>query len=296
MPGFNSVRSLVDREVTTGSTVYTGWRKVPSVVTSIGFWQDLSMAPGNPRPNYYASAPLISTALAQSTDGGIYHGGAVSPSTKHLRKLTALTVTAGAVPLPMMLCDYLLYYPFIDESIINEEQAMNPAVGSPVGLPRYTDGEGVRIMAVVVAGHTVGTGTFFTVDYTNQDGTAGRVTGRTQLGGQFVNGTIATSARATASCFAPFLPLQSGDTGVRSIEGVTFTGVPDVGLLTLVLVRPLASFALRGIDAPIEVDFLRDRPSMPRVYDDAYLNFLALAAGSLSAANIMGDAQFTWSS
>lgn len=292
MPGFNSVRSLVDREVTDGATVYTGWRKVPAVVTSIGFWQDLSMAPGNPRPQYYAAAPYVAARLAQSTDGGIFHGAAVSPSTKHLRRLMALTVTAGAVPLPMILCDYLLYYPFIDESLIDEVQAMDNAVT----IPRYTTGEGVQIMAVVVAGHTVGTGTFFTCSYTNQAGVPGRTTLPTQLGGQFVNGTIATSARATASCFGPFLPLQNGDTGVRSIESCTFTGVPDVGLMTLALVKPLADISLRGIDAPVEVDFLRDRPSLPRIYDDAYLNFLALANGSLSAAPIMGDASFAWSS
>jgi hypothetical protein len=292
MPGFNSIRSLVDREVTDGATVYTGWRKLPSVATAAGFWQDLSMAPGNPRPNYYASSPQIAARLAQSTDGGIYHGGAVSPSTKHLRILTALTAAAGAVPLPMTLCDYLLYYPFLDESIIDEEQVMD----NTVGLSRYTNGAGVRIMAVVVAGHTVGTGTFFTVNYTNQAGVAGRTTLPAQLGTQFVNGTIATSARATASCFAPFLPLQAGDTGVRSVEGITFTGIPDVGLVTLVLVKPLADISLRGIDAPVEVDFLIDRPSSPRIVDDAYLNFIALAGGSLSAAQIMGDATFTWSS
>jgi hypothetical protein len=291
MPGFNSMRSLVDREVTDGATVYTGWRKVPSVVTSIGFWQDLSMAPGNPRPNYYASSPYVAARLSQSTDGGIPHGGAVSPSTKHLRRIMAMTVTAGAVPLPMILCDYLLYYPFVDESLIDEVQAMD----NTVAMSRYTDGAGIRIMAVVVAGHTVGTGTFFTCSYTNQAGVAGRTTVSTRLGGQFVNGTIATSARATASCFAPFLPLQAGDTGVRSIESCTFTGIPDVGLMTLVLVKPLADISIRGIDAPVEVDFMRDRPSLPRVYDDAYLNFLALPSGSLSAAPIMGDASFTWS-
>jgi hypothetical protein len=150
-------------------------------------------------------------------------------------------------------------------------------------------------MPVVVAGHGVGTGTFFTVRYTNQDGVPNRVTTSAQLGTQVVNGTIATGG-VGASRFAPFLPLQAGDTGVRSIEGVTFTGLPEVGLLTLVLVRPLGNISIRGIDAPVEVDFMLDRMSLPRVEDDAYLNFIAHAGGSLSGANLLGTAEFIWSS
>ena len=191
----------------------------------------------------------------------------------------------------MTLCDYLLYVPFIDEATVDQEQ---PFTGAATTM-RYTDGEGVRIMAVVVAGHT-GTATTFTVRYTNQRGDQNRTTGAAKLNiNQFVNGTILTTAPATLGCVGPFLPLQQGDTGVRSIEGVTVTGTGDVGLFTLVLVRPLADISLRGIDAPVEVDYWMDRPTLPRVYDDAFLGFVALPAGNLATAPIHGDAAFVWS-
>ncbi|MEO8094707.1 MAG: hypothetical protein ABI632_07215 [Pseudolysinimonas sp.] len=289
--GFGSLRALVTREDTDGASRITSWRKQPSVVTAAGFWQDLSMAPGNPKPNYYASAPQVAATLAQSTDGGLWHGSNVAPSTKHLRKWMAMTVTAAAVPLPMTLCDYLLYYPFLDESVLDEEQVMVQTQT----LTRYVSGDGVQMMAVVVAGHTVGTGTLFTVNYTNSLGVAGRTSGQVQLGTQFVNGTIATTANATLKCNGPFIPLQARDLGVRSIEGITFSGVADVGLITLVLVKPLADLSLRTIDAPVEVDFLVDRPGCPQIVDDAYLNFICLANGSLSAAPIHGVATYVWS-
>lgn len=292
MGGFPSLRHLITRDVVDGASVYTAFRKTPAVVTASGFWMDLSMAPGNPRPNYYASTPLVAAQLAQSTDGGLFHGAAVAPSTKHLRRLMAMTITAGAVPLPMILCDYLLYYPFVDESAVGEEQPMT----NSVTIPRYTDGAGVQMFAVCVAPHVTGTGTFITVSYTNQDGTAGRTSQTVQMSTQLVNGTIIHSANARQSCRGPFIPLQSGDTGVRSVQSVTMSGLGDVGLFTLVLVRPLADISLRGIDAPVEVDFLTDKPSLPRIYDDAYLNFLALPSGSLSAAGIFGEAFYTWSS
>lgn len=290
MSGFDSIKDLVEREVDAGASTFSSWRKQAAVVTTIGVWFDLSMSAGNPKPNYYASSPLVAARLAQSTDGGLFHGAAVSPGTKHLRTLMALTVTAGAVPLPMTLCDYLLYYPFVDEGTVDEEQVMD----NTATLSRYADGAGVRIMPVVVAAH-VGSATTITCRYTNQDGTADRVTQVATIGTQTVNGTILTSNRASAGRFGPFLPLQSGDTGVRSIEGCTVSGAGDVGLFTLVLVRPLADISLRGIDAPVEVDFLRDRPSMPRIVDDAYLNFICYPSGSLSAAGIHGTIQTTWS-
>lgn len=289
MAGFRSLKSIVEREVIDGAMVYTTWRKAPVVITAAQFWLDLSMSPGNPKPNYYASTPLVGATMAQSTDGGIFHGGAVSPRTKHLRRITAMTQTAGAVPLPMILCDYLAYYPVLDEGVIDEPQVL-----TPVALTRYSDGAGVQILPVVTAPHVVGTGTTFTVSYTNQDGVAGRTTSVVQLGTQTVNGTIACGGVGT-NRIGPFLPLQTGDTGVRTIESVTFSGLPEVGLLTLVLVRPLADVSIRGIDAAVEVDFLTDKPSLPRVYDDAYLNWIALTAGSVTGAQINGEAWFSWS-
>lgn len=46
------------------------------------------------------------------------------------------------------------------------------------------------------------------------------------------------------------MALQDGDNGVRFIESATFGGTGDIGLVALVLVKPLASLSLRGIDAP----------------------------------------------
>lgn len=288
MAGFNSVKELVDAEIA-GKTRLSTWRKTPSQATASGIWFDLSMSPGNPAPQYYAAAPQSATALYQSTDGGLYHGQSVGSSGKYLRKCMALTTTATVVPMPMILLDYLLYYPFIDESI-NDPQPMTQTNT----LPRYTDGNGVQMMAVVVAGHSIGTGVTFSVSYTNQAGVAGRTSQTVQLNTQFVNGTIVTSAPATAGCNGPFIPLQTGDTGVRQIDSVTITG-SDVGLFTLVLVKPLAQMSLRGKDAPVEVDYFKDfGGGMPKIEDNAYLNFICSPGGTLSAAPIHGYIETVW--
>lgn len=290
MAGFATARRLSDAQ-DAGQYLYASWRKQATQTTGAGIWFDLSMSPGNPAPNYYIGSPGVFTPLKQSTDGGLRHGGNVQPlgRRKLLRKLLALTPTATAAPLPMKLLDYIGFYGFIDESVLDEQLLDNTAP-----LPRHADGRGVQMMPVVVAGQTGGQP--FVVSYTNQDGVAGRTSGSVVMGTQFVNGTILHSmqAGATYPSSGPFLPLQAGDSGVQSVQSVTIGGVGDVGLFALVLVKPLASISLRGIDAPTEVDYLTDMASLPEIEDDAYLNLLALPNGTLSGAPILGIIETTW--
>ena len=289
MTGFKNIKTLVDA-YESGQVSLTSWRKVPTQTTASGIWFDLSMSPGNPVPNYYAATPLEAKVLARSTDYGINHGGPVSPATKHLKKFMAISVTATAAPLPMILCDYLLYYPFVDMSVAGGE--FQPMVNDTASLTRYTDGAGVQMMAVEVASQ-IG-GAQFTVTYTNQDGVAGRVTPTLTCNTQVVNGTLVTTSSATAGAAGPFIPLQGDDSGVRLIEGVTFLGAGDVGLITLVLVKPLAYHCIQEITAPAERDYAIDFPSMPRIYDDAYLNFICHPVGTLASAQLTGVAEFVW--
>jgi len=286
--GLKSFKGLIDA-YDDGRTKLTSWRKQPTQTTAAGIWYDLSMSPGNPVPNYYAAAPGELKTLARSTDYGIDHGGPVAPLTKHLKQFMALTTTATAVPLPVILCDYLGYYPFLDMSVAGGEFQ---AVVNNAALTRSVTGKGVQIMAIEVASQ-IG-GAQFYVTYTNQSGISGRVTATATCNTQWSNGTVITSAPNTAGSAGPFLSLQPGDTGVRSIEGVTFLGAGDVGLISLVLVKPLASHSILEITAPAERDYSTDSPCLPVIDDDAYLNLLCCPSGTLSGAPIHGLAEFVW--
>lgn len=290
MAGFANARKLADAEAA-GQYLYASFRKQATQTTGAGIWFDLSMSPGNPAPNYYIGSPNVFVPLKQSTDGGLRHGGGVNAAgqKKFLRKLMALTPTSTAAPLACKLLDYVGFYGFIDESVLDEQ-----AMDNTTPLPRHVAGAGVQMMPVVVAGQTGGQ--TFTVNYTNQDGIAGRITPAVTMSTQFVNGTILHSLGAGAAYAnnGPFLPLQTGDSGVRSVQSVTIGGVGDVGLFALVLVKPLATFSLFGIDAATEVDYFTDMASMPEIVDDAYLNFIALPNGTLSGAPIHGLLETTW--
>jgi hypothetical protein len=279
-------KELADAE-RDGYTFTSGWRKQPTQTTAAGIWFDLSMSPGNPVPNYYIGPSGVFTPLKYSTDGGIPHGQSVSPKTKFLRVFEIQSATATATPLPVKILDYLGFYPFIDESVTDEQFTTNS-----VAVPRYPDGAGVMMMPVVVAGH-IGGQTFF-VRYTNQDGVSGRQTPQHLMGTQIVNGTIISSAGAANNSHAPFMALQEGDTGVRSVDSIVFEGTGDIGLISIALVKVIAESYIRGIDAPHERDFSTDMGSLPIIKDDAYLNLLALPFGSLSGAPIMGYIKTLW--
>jgi hypothetical protein len=275
-----------------GKTKYTIFRKVPTVTTGAGIWFDLSMSPGIPSPNYYVGALAAATQMVRTPaigkiDGGIDHGPDVSPDIKQLLRLMVMVQTpTTAVPLPMILADYLMCYAFI------AQDAGDQAMTNVNTLPRYTTGAGVQVMPILV-GAQVG-GTQFYITYTNSNGQSGRVSQTVTCNTQTVNGTLLTTAPGTAGAGAPFIPLQAGDTGVRSIESVTYLA-SDIGLMTLVLVKPLATINVYDISAPSEVIYPIDKGTAPVIVDDAFLGLICCPSGTIAAANIIGEMETVWS-
>lgn len=281
-----NTKQLIDCELEGRVRQYV-WRKTPSQASTAGVWFDLSMSPGNPPAQYYIGGILSSTVLARSTEVGFNHGPNVSPSTKYLRSITAMTATSTALPMPMILCDYLLVYPFVDMSVTDQQDMTNTNA-----LTRYTDGKGVQVMAVLTNAGVGGQNFFFT--YTNSDGVSGRVSQTVQMNTATAIGSIITSDISTAVRSGnPFIGLQDGDSGVRSIESVTMLGA-DVGLFALVLVKPLLWTQIFEITAPYEKDALIGGSEIPRIYDDAFLGCLCLPRGTLAATALIGDIKVVW--
>ena len=283
----NSVQQLVDAEISGAVRRYM-WRKVPSQATTTGTWFDLSLSPGNPVPKYWFDAtPLTAKGIYQSTDGGIWHGPNTTPKQQYLRMTTAMSNSATGLPLPLLLCDYIMYYPSIDDSVLDPQPLDNT-----VTLPRYTDGKGVQVIAVTVAGRTGGQSFYFT--YTNSDGVGGRTSLTVQQNAISAIGTITTSSLSTLlQSGNPFIGLQAGDSGVRSIESVTMLGV-DVGLFSLILVKPLARTMIREQTAPVEKDYLIENSDLQEVKDDAFLGWLTCPNGSLNGITLFGDLQVVY--
>ncbi len=286
---FQSIGQVIDAELD-GKTRTYGFRKTTTGTFPAGVWFDYSSTSGNPVAKYWFDAPpLIAKAVYQSTDGGIFHGSGVSPSTKYLKKLLLVNTQAGTVPTNLILMDYLLYYPTLEDGVLYPQ-----VLDNTVTLPRYTDGEGVQAIVVSIA--TRSGGQSFTISYTNSQGVSGRTSNvMYQSSASSSSGAIINSTAGGGSLNQsqqPFVSLQNGDTGIRSIESVKMNG-SDTGLFSIILVKPIAQICLGSFSAPTEKNFLMNFASMPIIKDDAFLGFIGLSSNS-SAPTMYGDLSVIW--
>lgn len=275
-----------------GQTHLSTFRKVPSQINTASSWFDLSMSPGMPLPQYYAAAPLVAQQLKRSTDGGINHGSSVSSGgyQKYLKRFLIMLNSQTGLPMPYILCDYVLYYPFIDMGT-NDEQIMD----NSLTLPRYTDGAGLQMMAVSVASGT-SLSPQFTVNYTNSDGVSGRTSKLVTLGLQTANGSILNCHHGLNTVIGngPFIGLQNGDKGVRSIQSVTFPSTLDVGLFAIALVKPLVTGTLFESTAPSETELIAHNSQLPKIYDDAFLNLIVCPNAAVNGLIFNGEIETVW--
>lgn len=282
MTGFYNVRDYA-AALSEGRAHTCSFRKVPSQASTARWWVDLSMASGNPVPQYYASSPLEASVL--NGQRGIYHGEAKDPESKHLAELMLVSPTAALVGAYKLL-DYLLFYPFVDLDSLDSQTMVNDTV-----LPRYTTGAGVRAMLVCVAPTTGGGSASF--DYINQDGVA-KTSPVFSCSVAAANiASIITSEPATVAGGNLFLPLASGDTGIRSItawDNVTSAG----GLGAVVLVKTIADSVVREINTAEEKAFVQMQAGPPRIYDGAYLGLVMQCASTVAAGILAGRANFAW--
>lgn len=282
-----------------GQTWTTSFRKaVASAASATNGWLDYSYFAGSPPANFYASTPLVAAELDPSR--GIYLPS-VAPATQHLNNLRLMTAANAATSTAngrqrIALCDYLMYYPFIDTDAVGEQQDLD----NTLALPRY--GSGMVVAVAQSASSALGQ---FTMTYTNQDGVGGRVSQNTYTfivagGGQVV------AASGVGASYNPFLYLQAGDTGVKSIESVTFTAAGG-GLMALVIVKPLlmqflaqecrrtTSGNLESYGSCSEFQSVIHAAGAPRIIDGARVGLLAAgSAGSLASSILAGIIETYW--
>lgn len=295
MAGFKNLRQYADAE-DLGQYHVTSFRKaVSSTATTTSAWIDYSYFPGSPTANFYASSPL--EAAAVEVERGI-RVPSVSPATQVLRNLKLMSAASSTTSTTngrqqMILADLLLYYPFIDTDAVGEQQDLV----NTVTIPRYDYG---RVIAVgQSAASTTGR---FTFSYTNQDGTAGRTSQAQFTFAIAGGGQIVAASTQSATSYEPYLNLQAGDYGVKSIESVTFTAGGG-GLMALVIVAPVFSAYLtqearRGTTDSFGAcnEFASVINHAPRIIKDgAVLDIFAAGhAGSLASSILAGVIETTW--
>ena len=285
MAGFRSVKKYA--EALDAGRSFTGHFRKSFAATAPG-WNDYSTHGGGPPANYYASDPLTAATLTGSR--GFYHGEDKAPAAKYLTRLSYVS-NSGAIQYTMHLCDYLLYYPFVDcDDTVAQEMT------NTVTLPRYTDGEGVMVFAVSHTAHTPSGSGAFVFEYVNQDGdtkTSPTNLCSTSTASPITAGSLIRSCALLGANYGPWCYLANGDRGVRQINSVTFT-VGNGGLAAFVLVKPLATLIVREANVQTEIEMVTTGNPPKRIYDGAYLNFIGSAATALTSSVASGTLDFIW--
>jgi hypothetical protein len=219
---------------------------------------DFSVASGIPSYNAYVGTALEATQLIGQRNNSIYVGPGISTE----RYLLSMSLTHGGTTgfLPSVyFLDYLMFYPYIDLDNTDQQDLTND-----VTLPRYTDGEGVRMLMMMQTPGT-STATNIAINYTNQDGVAK---------------TITTAYRA------------SGGIGVIGPNMISTSGG---GFGVMVLVKPLFTMSANELSSTVEKNFLREQAALPRILDGAFLNYIFnISTQTSGLLPMVGQAQFVW--
>jgi hypothetical protein len=280
-------------EITSGKFNRSDWNKITGAAAyTAGRWYDFSALGGTPVANAWAGTALAwRTCDAATGNGtqifGLPHGGNVSPDTKHILNVQALTGVATGVPGQLMLVDLQGYWP----GISNNTTSAQTLTGTP--SLRYTNGAGCRLFWVQTA--TAGaTAQNIAVSYSNTTPTSGRTLPVTvAMTASAITPHISHSGTA-ANNYGPFLPLANGDTGVSNVASVTMSAA-NTGTGALCLAKPLLTLPLTTVSVAAERDLLNQLPSLPRVMDGACLTWLYFAGAATAAStNFYGAAEFGW--
>ena len=142
-------------------------------------------------------------------------------------------------------------------------------------------------MAGIVSYSTVGgTATTVTISYTNSAGVSGRTSTATSFGGSGFN----------QLGFLIPIPLQAGDTGIRSIESVTLAATTGIaGNFGVCMFKPLSMISLESATGAMPLDSVSTGciiGSLAEIHPDACLTISVFSAisTSLTGALILTEA------
>lgn len=165
-----------------------------------------------------------------------------------------------------------------------------------IGDRQPTHGAGVQ--AFVVPSTVLGAGTpNIQLTYTNSAGTGSRTTPAVL---PISNATAPVGqieySGTGAGKYGPFMPMAAGDAGIRTVDQFNYSTTHTSGVTNVVLARPLLTLPMSTIGVAAERDLINQLPSLPRVFDGAYLAWLMYAGAATPVSSAFyGHLDLGWS-
>lgn len=209
-----------------------GYRKASATTEGAGTWHSLWAIAGQPGAG--AAAGSVNGAIpTKGTAGAIPYTNPGGGNTGYVGRWSAGASALGT----LILYDRLWHNSALVGNVTTLQSFTQPA------LTRETNGDGVELWGEIYSAMGA-TGSVFTATYTNQAGTGSRSATYTQP----------ANALSVGQMF-PFA-LQSGDSGVRSVQSVQLgTSTGTAGNFGLTLVKRIAEIPVTAVNVAGVLDF-----------------------------------------
>lgn len=265
MPGFATFDQIV-QAVSEGYGQEVAFNKFIASTNVINVPHTLWTGTGTPLQGAY---PTVGAAngrvLTRATTGSMAFTNATGGRRLHLLNASSL-IASTSTSATLLLVDR-----------ISDVQVAASTIGTTTitgvdATTRLATGEGAMLW-VEVASAVGAAASVLTVNYTNQAGTNGRSCANTMVASSIVGRSFNAGL---------FQTLQSGDSGVRSIQSYSIaTGT--TGNLAICLVRPLGFLTMPTNGCSYDTDWVLAAPYMPRIYDDSCLALILISGSSVSS-------------
>ena len=295
--GFTSQDDLINQITTNGKTDTCIMQKTLNAAGMAGAWQMLAPHAGWPAASLFTGTDLTWVDTDDTwAEGVVWHGGDVSPETKHFLSAGASVVAGTGAPWFLMAVDLVGFVPLTTTNVSTtgtKTVNMTPISNTAAKRDRYPKGVGLRMF--VAADTAMGANApTCVVNYLDQGGAAGATTSFTSTASMTIGSLLNTGA--AAGKFNPFLALAAGDTGVSDIVSLAWSGTAHAsGTVVIGLCKPLWAIPVPATGLYTKVDFVNALPSMRRIPDGANIQFLLFQTGATtSAGTVFVDFDFAF--
>lgn len=266
MPGFVGYDQIINALTVnlTGQKLF--FSKVAASVSVANVPQDLWTASGLPAAGAYGAAGKANgRTLTSTTTGALPYSDPTAPATMHLLAGEATVITANATG-SLILVDH------ISDVLLAHAEATGAITGVDATSRLPSEG-GCQLFCSVVTAFSAASNTI-TFTYTNQAGTAGRVTGNIV--------TVASAIVRRSVNGNLWQPLAAGDSGIRSIQSVTLSAGAATGQYVAKLVRPLATIPIGTVGLTTARDFVVELPNLDKIYDSSNLALIYVPTAAVT--------------
>jgi len=229
------------------NTGTTGISLSATLTTSLWCWDGIPGSPGYP--------PTTAEICTRDTAGAIKQENPTSGKELYLTNFTCFGTFIGV----MSLYDRLCHVSGLSGNTTNVQTINTPA------LTRYS-GNSSSGNSIYIEVYETMSGNSFNITYTNQNGVGSRV-------------TTVQNPRAVNQLYGRgmtiYVPLASGDTGVRSVESIQAVSASTLqGNFGITIARPIAVSGV-GVGAVVnDRDWITGLPGIPKIENNACLSML----------------------